>query len=56
MSRRSGGLGRGINALIPPDIMRSSGSELRDVPVTSIEPNRYQPRRQFDEDSLVALS
>jgi ParB family chromosome partitioning protein len=36
--------------------MRSSATELREVPVTSIESNRYQPRRQFDEDSLVALS
>jgi ParB family chromosome partitioning protein len=30
--------------------------ELRSVPVGSIEPNRYQPRRQFDEEALGALA
>ena len=56
MSRRSGGLGRGIDALIPREVMRPSGTELRDLPVNSIEPNRHQPRDQFDEDGLSALS
>jgi ParB family chromosome partitioning protein len=31
-------------------------SELRDLPISSIDPNRFQPREGFDEDNLIALS
>lgn len=56
MSRRSG-LGRGIGALIPTDLISSEvGTELRDLPIASIEPNRFQPRAIFEEESLLALS
>lgn len=56
MSRRSG-LGRGIGALIPTDLISSeAGTELRDLPIASIEPNRFQPRAVFEEESLLALS
>lgn len=57
MSRRSG-LGKGLGALIPTEgasapSARSAG--LQDVPVSSIEPNRHQPRTVFDEESLNSL-
>ena len=56
MARRSG-LGRGLGALIPPDAMLPvTASALREVPVTSIRPNPNQPRRHFDEESLVSLA
>ncbi|HMS14764.1 MAG: ParB/RepB/Spo0J family partition protein [Microthrixaceae bacterium] len=58
MSRRSG-LGKGLNALIPTDGPAERSEEtsaLREVPVSSIEPNRRQPRSMFDEESLAALS
>lgn len=60
MGRRSG-LGRGLGALIPPDIATEAPAaapqnELRDLPLTQIHPNRYQPRGTFDEESLDALT
>lgn len=61
MSRRSG-LGKGLGALIPTEGATSSGgsggsdvSGLRDIPVSSIQPNRHQPRTVFDEESLNSL-
>jgi ParB family chromosome partitioning protein len=36
--------------------MQETGSELRELPISSIEPNRFQPREDFDEDTLIALS
>ena len=59
MARRSG-LGRGLGALIPPEAAGATGapstSALRDVPVSSIRPNPYQPRKHFDEESLSSLA
>ena len=54
MARRSG-LGKGLGALIPTDVTESS-SALREIPLNQIEPNRYQPRGVFDEESLVSLT
>ncbi|MDZ7677615.1 MAG: ParB/RepB/Spo0J family partition protein [Acidimicrobiales bacterium] len=55
MARRSG-LGKGLGALIPNDVVQDSGATLRELPLASIEPNRYQPRDSFDEESLVTLT
>jgi ParB family transcriptional regulator, chromosome partitioning protein len=58
VARRSG-LGRGLGALIPPEVTGSGGGEasaLRDVTVTSIQPNPNQPRTYFEEESLSALA
>lgn len=50
-------LGRGIDSLITKvqnnDI---SGDIVQRIPVANIVPNRYQPRRNFDETALVELS
>lgn len=54
MSRRSG-LGRGLGALIPSEAVRSNDSVLRDVPLSLIKPNPFQPRKAFDEESLSSL-
>jgi ParB family chromosome partitioning protein len=54
MARRSG-LGRGLGALIPED-EGVEGSSLREVPIGTIEPNPYQPRVHFDEETLSALA
>jgi ParB family chromosome partitioning protein len=54
---RRGGLGKGLGALIPPG--GEEGTDLGGVdelPVASIEPNRYQPRDYFDEEALSALA
>ena len=57
MERRSG-LGRGLGALIPTDVV--AGTAVRpgvlEVPISQIEPNPYQPRNHFDEESLAGLT
>ena len=47
-------MGRGLAAILPRS--RSDESGLREVPVELIGPNPRQPRRDFDEEALVALA
>lgn len=59
---RRGGLGKGLGALIPSDVAPSSAAGLasrpgiEEVPINQIDPNPYQPRNRFDEESLAALT
>jgi len=54
---RRTGLGRGLGALIPPEIREGkSTSAFRDIPLASIRPNPNQPRTNFDEESLSSLA
>ncbi len=57
---RLGGLGRGLDALIPNESGLTGEGEgalgLRELPVRSITPNPHQPRVHFDEDSLGDLA
>lgn len=62
MARKSG-LGRGLDALIPTGstVMSTrdgggTGTGLKEISVSSIDPNPNQPRNHFDEDSLAELS
>jgi len=55
VSRRSG-LGRGIGALIPTDLVNESHGDLRELPISSVVPNRFQPRAEFDEETLASLA
>lgn len=57
MERRSG-LGKGLGALIPQDIVAGVDARpaVREVPITQIEPNPFQPRNHFDEESLTGLT
>jgi ParB family chromosome partitioning protein len=51
-------LGRGLEALLGPisrDQAEQSGA-LRDIAVSSISANPYQPRRSFDADALAELT
>lgn len=50
----SGGLGRGLAALIPSST--PGLSPIRDLPVASIRPHPEQPRRSFDPDELQQLA
>ncbi len=61
--KKKGGLGRGLDALIPKtekstekgaDTAIGSGNTYLDI--NKVEPNREQPRKKFDEDSLEELS
>ena len=54
MVRRSG-LGRGLGALIPTEVMKDRGA-LVDLAVTAVRPNPRQPRAHFDEEALAALT
>jgi ParB family chromosome partitioning protein len=60
---RPGGLGKGLGALIPagtneprPATGTSGGPGLQEIAVSAIQPNPFQPRDQFDEESLGALA
>ena len=67
MAPKKGGLGKGLNALIPPteekkapekvssSLVSETDKEIM-VNITKIEPNRTQPRKNFDEDALQELS
>lgn len=49
-------LGKGIHALIAEYPQGTDGeSQLLDIPIEQIEPNPYQPRREFDEGALLEL-
>jgi len=56
MSTKPTGLGRGLSSLIPDRSVHSESNILRDVPISSIKPNSYQPRKSFDAESLASLS
>ena len=60
---RKPGLGKGLGALIPEtetteeteEIIATDGP-LRRVPVASIRPNQFQPRKAFNDESLQTLA
>lgn len=56
MVARRSGLGKGLGALIPSEVMTERESALLEVPITSIRASSFQPRKHFDEESLVALT
>ena len=53
---RPQGLGRGIGSLIPLGSDDDDVIDLREIPVSSVEANEYQPREVFDEDALGGLT
>ena len=55
MARRSG-LGKGLSALIPTEVMGDRTSALREVPIGNIKPNPRQPRTSFDEETMSSLA
>lgn len=55
MAERSKGMGRGLAAILSV-APRDELQELRPIPVDMIDPSPHQPRRNFDEESLVALA
>jgi ParB family chromosome partitioning protein len=55
VARRSG-LGKGLGALIPTEVVVDRSSSLREVPISSIKPNPLQPRSHFDEDAMSSLA
>ena len=61
MAKKTGGLGKGLDTLIPPK--KETKKEVVEVKkieefidINKIEPNKEQPRKSFTEDSLIELS
>ena len=56
--KRVGGLGRGMNALIPndDDMIVNGASSINEISIAEIEANLDQPRKDFDEESLEELA
>lgn len=57
------GLGKGLDTLIPEATSESKGKKNEEnlapdriIKITAVEPNRDQPRKNFDEDALLELS
>ncbi|HBC84694.1 MAG TPA: hypothetical protein DCZ30_04600 [Clostridiales bacterium] len=59
------GLGKGLNALFADapiiekdeeDILQSDNESIQKIKLINIEPNRNQPRRIFDEESIGELA
>jgi ParB family chromosome partitioning protein len=58
------GLGRGLEALLGPKaaaeaptlVEAQPGDLLRNLPVDSLSPGKYQPRKHWDEDKLAELA
>ncbi len=61
------GLGKGLDALIPPSTNEGTNKQSKNgkdnekgnetiVKITKVEPNREQPRKNFDEDALLELA
>lgn len=60
MATRKGGLGKGLDSLIADKVGTSNEktdakNEVR-VNINKVEPNKEQPRKNFDEDALLELS
>ena len=57
MPRPKGGLGRGLEALLPaaPEEMAADDPAVQLLDVDAIDPNPQQPRRSFDEEELQEL-
>lgn len=55
MSRRTGGLGRGLGSLIPNGV-DTAASEFLDLAIEQVDPSPYQPRRHFDEEAIDSLT
>jgi len=55
VAERPKGMGRGLAAIMSV-APRDELQELRPIPVDMVDPSPNQPRRAFDEDSLLALA
>ena len=63
MAVKKSGLGKGLDSLIADKVGTATGAEKSSeqkqevmVPISKVEPNKEQPRKNFDEDALLELS
>ena len=55
-TRRSTRLGKGLSALIPEINEEIDKKDIVQIKLSNIRPNKNQPRKEFDEDRIKALS
>lgn len=53
---RTGGLGKGLGALIPQGLEERRLGGVDEIPVAMVRPNPFQPRESFDEEALADLA
>lgn len=56
MNKTQRGLGRGLDALFSPGGRDEDQSLVISIPIKKISPNKFQPRRIFDDDALQELA
>ncbi len=56
MAKKAGGLGKGLDALFLDNDTNSPGDGSISLRLTEIEPNKNQPRKEFDEQALSELA
>jgi len=56
MTELKGGLGRGLSALLPHEVVIAGGPQLRDIAIGEIKPNARQPRTAIDDETLEELA
>lgn len=56
MAKKKGGLGRGIESLFIDNSVEENDSSVNKLRIMEIEPNRNQPRKDFDEKALSELA
>ncbi|HLW16235.1 MAG TPA: ParB/RepB/Spo0J family partition protein [Actinomycetota bacterium] len=56
MTELKGGLGRGLSALLPHEVVIAGGPQLRDIAIGEIRPNARQPRTAIEDDALNELA
>ena len=66
MAKAARGLGKGLDSLIPASVPKAEpvqetvntedNAQGTYVKITKVEPNREQPRKNFDEDALQELA
>ena len=57
ISGKGAALGRGLDALISTEDVKTSGSStINEIAISQIEPNPNQPRHEFDQDALEELA
>lgn len=55
MAQKKGGLGKGLDLLFAENALEDAGKAVT-LPIAEIQPNRDQPRKEFDEAALSELS
>lgn len=55
MIKAKGGLGRGLSSMIDPTVSSLNENIVCELDINKIEPNRDQPRKNFDEEKLNSL-